>query len=187
MSVSPRVAFREGQRLYAADLTAEQEYRLGLAGRHFLAAHGWGIVSLTAPSYAIDGYGRELMRWSAVAPGESAVSVFYCEDNTLSRIKQRSISQAGADGAETQPSAPRENERTLLASAAGAFLARPPWPVQIRPAKRFTSLGAAAVTGIARSTRVQIGPASSSDPFCFVIWQDPNRRRLATGAGGIWF
>lgn len=71
-----RVRWRERQRVSAADLRAEQLYRLEGLGRHFLAPHDWGVVrglwlipeqrrySLRwrlAPGVAIDGYGRELL------------------------------------------------------------------------------------------------------------------------------
>jgi hypothetical protein len=68
-----RTAYRERQRLTADDLRTEQEYRLGLAGRHHLTHHDWGVVrglrlltnvhggfTLT-PGVAIDGYGREIL------------------------------------------------------------------------------------------------------------------------------
>ena len=68
-----RVKYRERQRLKTADLRAEQDYRLGLAGRHHLSHHRWGVVrglrvvsnyhggfTLTS-GVAIDGYGREIL------------------------------------------------------------------------------------------------------------------------------
>ena len=77
MSIT-RVDYRERQRLTAADLRAEQEYRLGLAGRHHLTHHQWGVVRglhvivqlrssvILTPGVAIDGYGREIVVGSPV-------------------------------------------------------------------------------------------------------------------------
>ena len=90
-----RVRYEERQRLLAADLSAEQTYRLALAGRHMLAPHQWGIVSglrvvqsnaesFLEPGLAIDGDGREIVVPEAVRlmpPDAPCVSVvlFYCE------------------------------------------------------------------------------------------------------------
>jgi len=71
-----RVRWRERQRVSAADLRAEQLYRLEGLGRHFLAPHDWGVVRglwlvpdakhanpswQLLPGVAIDGYGRALL------------------------------------------------------------------------------------------------------------------------------
>jgi hypothetical protein len=71
-----RVHWRERQRVSAADLGAEQLYRLQGTGRHLLAPHDWGVVRglwLAPPELhrgtrwrltegvAVDGYGRELL------------------------------------------------------------------------------------------------------------------------------
>jgi hypothetical protein len=68
-----RVHYRERQRLVAADLRAEQAYRMALAARHHLASHDWGVVRglriarsdagafTLLPGVAIDGNGRELV------------------------------------------------------------------------------------------------------------------------------
>ena len=64
------VHYRERQRLLTADFVTEQDYRLGLAGRHHLGPHRWGVVRglalvrdvdgwILEPGLAIDGYGRE--------------------------------------------------------------------------------------------------------------------------------
>jgi hypothetical protein len=97
-----RVLYRERQRLTAADLRLEQEYRLGLGGRHHVTHHEWGVVrglhliaaasrtagpasfSLT-PGVAIDGYGREILVLEPVDlqvadPGKCwDVLIYYCE------------------------------------------------------------------------------------------------------------
>jgi hypothetical protein len=77
MSIT-RVDYRERQRLTAADLRAEQQYRLGLGGRHHLAHHQWGVVRglhviveprravILTRGVAIDGYGREILVRSPV-------------------------------------------------------------------------------------------------------------------------
>lgn len=99
MSIT-RVMYRERQRLTAADLHAEQEYRLGIAGRHHLAPHDWGVIRglrvlaagggqfLLTPGIAIDGYGRELFvptptQFTIEGYDENKcwfVQIHYCED-----------------------------------------------------------------------------------------------------------
>ena len=71
--MSERVHYREGQRLLAADLRAEQAYHDAARRRHALSGHTWGIVRglapavdddgrlLIQPGLAVDGYGREML------------------------------------------------------------------------------------------------------------------------------
>ena len=71
--MSERVHYREGQRLLAADLRAEQAYHDAARRRHALSGHAWGIVRglapavdddgrlLIQPGLAVDGYGREML------------------------------------------------------------------------------------------------------------------------------
>ena len=93
-----RVRYRERQRLRTVDLRDEQDYLLGLDGRHNVGPHDWGIVrglqilideatgvATLFPGIAIDGYGRELVVAEAVpldlSPNIPAhcVYLFYCE------------------------------------------------------------------------------------------------------------
>jgi hypothetical protein len=102
MSIT-RVQWRERQRLHAADLVAEQFYRVQAMGRHHLAPHDWGVVRglwLMRPNprrwldwrvtegVAIDGYGRELilrgpLDFTLPADAEAGtiyrVFLYYCE------------------------------------------------------------------------------------------------------------
>jgi hypothetical protein len=68
----PRVQYREGQVLHAADLNDASTYLLSLRRRHDLGPHGWGIVHglrleiepggfVIQPGFAWDGYGRPLI------------------------------------------------------------------------------------------------------------------------------
>ena len=99
MSIT-RVDYRERQRLSAADLRREQNYRLGLIGRHLLAAHRFGVVrglriiepspgvSTLTPGIAVDGYGRVIVvprrievPLAGMPPaGCSFVMLYYCEE-----------------------------------------------------------------------------------------------------------
>src|SRR5260370_8033837 len=96
MSVPSRLLFRERQLLRAADLQTEQQYLLGLAGRHQVAPHAWGIVrglsillqgdvATVRPGLAIDGYGRELVVFQPVRltlsqqTSPQYVYLYYCE------------------------------------------------------------------------------------------------------------
>lgn len=92
-----RVDYRERQRLSRADLRLEQDYRLGLIGRHAIAHHRAGVVRglrllatdagfVLGPGVAVDGHGREIVLAQAVdiAPpvGVGAawqVRLHYCE------------------------------------------------------------------------------------------------------------
>lgn len=70
--IASRVRYREGQRIGVAELREEQDYLLGLARRHDLALHDWGIVTglgveadaqgiRVGRGVAVDGFGRELI------------------------------------------------------------------------------------------------------------------------------
>ena len=70
--MSSRPRYREGQFLRAADLVAEQRYRLEMRRRHDIGPHRWGIVDgldvevvpegfVVRPGLAVDGYGRSLV------------------------------------------------------------------------------------------------------------------------------
>src|SRR5262245_27117170 len=67
-----RVRYREHALLTAADLQAEQQYRIAMRRRHDIGLHVWGIVEglglavqqgelVVEPGAAVDGYGRELI------------------------------------------------------------------------------------------------------------------------------
>ncbi len=91
-----RVAYRERQRLLAADLNDEQAYRIAQRRRHNAAQHGWGIVrglkpdcakdgSLTVtPGTAVDGYGREI-----VVPGELKVGELKVDGGVLAKARDK--------------------------------------------------------------------------------------------------
>ena len=201
MSGAPRIAFQEGNRLFAVDLTAEQEYRLGLMGRHILAAHDWGVVSLLDPSYAIDGDGRELIQWNQTIPTatEPNVWVYYCEhppqpprpcENAhVTRTEQRALAvlnpNSDLDPEQTEDESIDRILNGRVAGLAGARL----WPVAIAPEANihFTSLNAAAIADVQGRARMQIGPRGSADPFWFVLWQNPDTRRFATDRKDAWF
>jgi hypothetical protein len=202
MSASPRVAFQEGSRLFAADLTAEQEYRLGLMGRHILAAHDWGVVSQLDPSYAIDGYGRELIQWNRRAPtaAEPNVWVYYCEwplqperpceGALVTRTEQRALAVVNPKSDLDPEQAEDESiERILNGRAAGVLADARLWPVAVVPDAdvHYTSLNAASIAGVQGKARMQIGAKGSADPFWFVLWQNPDTRRFATDRKNAWF
>jgi hypothetical protein len=154
MSVT-RVHFRERQRLTQADFWAEQEYRLGLGGRHHLGPHDWGVVrglqviaegggrfALTS-GVAIDGYGREIVVPGRVVlpikdpDGCWSVLLSYCEDpeqipprrscqdEPAPRITPRADWRP-LENFVTPAAAPFDLDR---ASAAGRIAGARPWPV----------------------------------------------------------
>lgn len=146
-----RVHYRERQRLNAADMRQEQDYRLGLGGRHDLAHHSWGIVRglrlvagadgsfMLTPGVAIDGYGREIVVPLARAvdvagldpPGAGYVQLYYCEE-----AQQPSAGKSCGD----QP-APRIGPRPVV--VASSFAAPIPAPGDLALAR------AAGVDGLA--------------------------------------
>lgn len=149
MSVSSRVLFRESQLLRAADLQTEQQYLLGLAGRHHVAPHTWGIVrglfitlqedvATVHPGLAIDGYGRELAVFQPVhltlaqQPATQFLYLYYCER------PQGACGQAPnprfRDSAEVQIESaawpiPAGDPDLSSATAAGKINGAAPWPV----------------------------------------------------------
>lgn len=155
MSIT-RVRYRERQRLTAADLRLEQEYRLGMAGRHHLSHHQWGVVrglrvlrsaagafTLT-PGIAIDGYGREIFVPEPVAlevddPDACVtLALYYCEADAQSRrrgdcedVPAPRIAQRYAWVLAADVRLASEQEQIERARAAGRFVGAPPWPVPI--------------------------------------------------------
>lgn len=149
-----RVHYRERQRLDAPDLRLEQDYRLGLGGRHQLAHHGWGIVRglrlvageagkyVLTPGVAIDGYGREIVVATALAvdvaglPRDQCnyVQLYCCEDAPQAcgapalRIGPRAVLALTPGLARPTP-APAP-DRLVTARAAGAG-GTAPWPVLV--------------------------------------------------------
>ncbi len=146
-----RVHYRERQRLTAGDLAAEQAYRLGMAGRHHLGPHDWGVVRGLAvveaedTSYqlmagvAVDGYGRELLVPEPVeldvpeGSGPRFVVLYHCEDPVAasgwpaSRVRQRTAVRVQ----DTQPQRPALSVDPGQARAAGALPQWPAWPVLV--------------------------------------------------------
>jgi hypothetical protein len=149
MSAPSRVFFRERQLLRAADLQTEQQYLLGLAGRHHVAPHVWGIVrglsmslqgdvATVRPGLAIDGYGRELAIFQPVQLDFSSQSstqyvyVYYCE--RLKGACGAAPNPRFLDSAEVQVTAtnwpiPSNDPDLTLARAAGTSAGAAPWPV----------------------------------------------------------
>ena len=192
-----RVNYIERQRLRAVDLRGEQDYLLGLDGRHVLAPHTWGIVcglfvtvdgnkATVSPGLAIDGYGRELIVLSEVeltlpqSVGEKFVYLYYCErpqghfgENAHTRWR---------DTAELivtdQQWSISENEPELqLARAAGEITGYPPWPILLDVIGRtnskdypaFTSLRAARVLTPSNRALMRIGQETLADQYHFLI------------------
>jgi hypothetical protein len=101
----PRPRFREGQRLTAADLAAEQDYLVDGRRAHDSSLHGWGIARglglsavtagiVVAPGFAVDGFGRSLVvhdplrvRWADVPADAAALEVWlwYVEEGVADR------------------------------------------------------------------------------------------------------
>ena len=150
MSIA-RVHYRERQRLTADDLRTEQAYRLGLARRHHLAPHQWGVVRgldvvkvddryLLMPGVAIDGYGRELLVTEPIdldvdgTPDCLFVTLYYCEspadaqpgrtchDTPAPRIAQRAKVVTGA-----LVTPPPDSDDLITGLPTDA----PPWPVVV--------------------------------------------------------
>ena len=156
MSVT-RVDYRERQRLTAADLRAEQEYRLAAAGRHHLGPHDWGVVTglqvsgdprrgLTVePGLAFDGYGREILVLEPVSlPVDDttkcwSVLLYFCErpeqvppgracqDEPAPRTRHDAVILL----VERDREGPLPPSSLGLARAGGQAPGLPPWPVRL--------------------------------------------------------
>jgi hypothetical protein len=152
-----RVRWRERQRLAAADLRAEQDYRLHALGRHHVAPHEWGVVRglwlipgqrrlstdwHVSEGVAIDGYGRELrvarpIDFTIPAQGAFRIFLYYCE----ARVSRPPCAACADDplpriGQYVQVGVEAELEGLTgdgvapeLARAAGPMPGYPAWPV----------------------------------------------------------
>jgi hypothetical protein len=157
MSIT-RVQYRERQRLTAADLRFEQDYRLGLGGRHHFSHHRWGIVRglrivetrgdfVLTPGVAIDGYGREILVPRAIEiefegfdkEGCWFVVLHYCEDpeqvppgRPCKDEPAPRIRQRTAVVVSDRLDLPAESSDDVArARAAGRMTGLPPWPVLV--------------------------------------------------------
>jgi hypothetical protein len=149
MSIPSRVSFRERQLLRAGDLQAEQQYLLGLAGRHHVAPHTWGIVrglslslqgnvATVQPGLAIDGYGRELAVFEAhripldQQRSSYYVYLYYCERpkgacGTAPNPRFQDSAEVGISSAPWP--VPGGDPDLTSAAAAGSIAGAAPWPV----------------------------------------------------------
>jgi hypothetical protein len=194
-----RVLYRERQPLRAADLQDEQDYLLGLAGRHFVGPHEWGIVEglglsvnsglvTVAPGLAIDGYGRELVlaqptgiELTGDAPTQY-VYISYCQrpKGACGAAPNPRWSDAPAIGLTTELlGTPAPEGDPVVARAAGAVAAGA-WYVLLgsvakaaqkadRSSCRFTRLRGALVAAPSRQGLMRIGRETLADPYHFRI------------------
>lgn len=162
MSVPSRVLFREAQLLRAADLQAEQQYLLGMAGRFHVAPHTWGIVrglfvtlqgdvATIHPGLAIDGYGRELAVFQPVRvilsqqPATQYLYLYYCErpQGACGPAPNPRFRDSAAIHIESAAwPIPAGDPDLSLATAAGSITSATPWPVllgiiRVRAGKLF--------------------------------------------------
>lgn len=202
MDIGQRVKFSERQRLRVGDLQAEQAYMLGLAGRHHLGPHQWGIVRglglsveedhvTIMPGVAIDGYGRELVLSKDVSraiegPNETCyVYLYYCER------PQGGCSPAPPsrwhDSAEITVSpepwpVPIDNSSMVTARAAGHVGGASPWPILLGVISGdpvdppIARLRAARVLSLSGHALLQIGQENRADPYHVRVFE-----RDATG------
>ncbi len=144
-----RVNYIERQRLRAKDLRSEQEYLLGLAGRHYIGPHTWGIVSGLSISFqndkavvgaglAIDGYGRELVVSRIVElpllpdVTQQFVYLYYCErpqGNCGDRPNTRWRDVAELIVSDRVLLHPEDNRELSITRSAGSIEGYPPWPI----------------------------------------------------------
>jgi len=198
MSYPLRVQYRERQRLRARDLRDEQEYLLGLAGRHNVGVHTWGIVrGLTVdrdgtaitvhPGVAVDGYGREIVIRDPIQieleAGSKFVFLFACQTaeggcggspSTHCRDEGKVI--VTADELFT----PEEGSSFSVVRAAGLACDTPPWPIllaeiltvvpEIDISKvRFTRVNVAQLAAASKTSTVKVGKSTRADQYPFLI------------------
>jgi hypothetical protein len=187
MSIT-RVDYRERQRLTAADLRAEQDYRVALARRHHLGPHDWGVVRglhvtgarggpfVVEPGVAIDGYGREIVvpRPEPVQPpvglAEWTVVLYYCDRPA----------QVPPDRRCEDVPAPRTSQRYVIVAVRDPVVepGSPgrPWPIRLATVKglgatidlsltRYVRHRASMVAGPARRVSLQLGLRDHTDVY----------------------
>jgi hypothetical protein len=149
MKPAPKVLYRERQLLRAADLRAGQEYLLGLAGRHVIGPHEFGIVRglgvsvdqgnvKVAPGLAVDGYGRELVVFNSIQQSllpnvqTQFIYLYYgerpqgcCGDAPNPRWRD----SAEVTVIDERWPIPQDEPDVSTASAAGTVPGSPPWPI----------------------------------------------------------
>lgn len=117
-----RPCYREGQRIDAADLTAEQQHLLATRHRHQITGHGRGIAhgltlstgppGLTiAAGAAVDGRGRTLvvpeplrLPWPQLPSGAPALDLWLCHTETTT--PERITDEVRVRATRTAPDAP---------------------------------------------------------------------------------
>jgi hypothetical protein len=149
-----RVSYREGQRLRADDLTAEQDYLVELERRHNLAQHAPGIVSGFAISGASIGGGIAVDEDGRVLTVEESVShpdetphawIVLCESCVGARKDRR-----------------RELARVVSGEQPGALYVD-------ALSRRYTSLSASQADDPAGRAAMQVGPRGARDRNAFVV------------------
>jgi hypothetical protein len=195
---APRVLFRERQRLRAADLYAEQEYLLGLAGRHHVAPHEWGIVrglaisvknnvAIIEPGLAVDGYGRELAVFQPVQLGiqpeaKQYAYLYYCErpEGACGDAPNPRWRDSAEIALSSEPWPVPDDEPNLTdARAAGSMPEAPAWPVLLgiigqdgkldHSETRFTRLRAARIISPSGHTVMRVGQENLADEYHFSV------------------
>lgn len=159
-----RVAYREGQRLRADDLTAEQDYLIALERRHNTAQHLPGVVAGLRgdDGVAVDAEGRLLIVDDAAPIGDAKcvdawlIHCESCEGNRLQELA-RIITVA------VTPAAP------LSAPTADAVYLGRYGCHDDKRTPEYTSLMAATVKDPAGRAVMQIGPASLADRNAVLI------------------
>ena len=148
-----RVSYREGQRLRADDLTAEQEYLVELERRHNLAQHAPGIVSGFAvdgssigEGVAVDDEGRLLVVGESVSHDQMIHAwLVLCESCAGTRKDRR-----------------RELARIVFGEQPGALYVD-------ALSRRYTSLSASQADDPAGRASMQVGPHGARDRNAFVV------------------
>lgn len=180
-----RVAYREGQRLRAADLTAEQEYLIAIERRHNLMQHSSGVVAGLGrgsspagiePGVAVNAEGRLLIVDDVVPVADGkCVDAWLIHCETPGPPRRRGLppcEPAQADRrqetARVVPVTATPNASIAAPTADAVYLGRSGCGNDVRKPE-YTAAAAATVKDPAGRAVMYVGPSSAGDRSAFLI------------------
>jgi len=179
-----RVTYREGQRLHADDLTAEQEYLIALERRHNLGQHAPGVVSGLGrgtdpeiePGVAVNAEGRLLVVEDAAPVDGNCIEAWLIHCEIPGRPRRRGSPPCEPEQADRRQeiarvtTVPSTKDAPPAAPTSDAvFLGRSGCGNDDATIADYTSIKAASVKDPAGRALMQVGPLSASDRNLFLV------------------